>query len=41
MDHNCNQEVIEKLFFKQIKELTTKTMAQSYDYQFSDGWMQA
>jgi len=29
---------IENLFFKQIKDLTLKSAAQSYDYQFSDGW---
>lgn len=30
---------IEKLFFKQIKDLTAKTVAKSFDYQFSDGWV--
>lgn len=33
-----NQKHIEQLFFKQIKQLTAKTVAQSFDYQFSDGW---
>lgn len=30
---------IEQLFYKQIKDLTLKTAEQSYDYQFSDGWI--
>ena len=30
---------IEQLFFKQVKNLTLKTAARSYDYQFSDGWV--
>jgi len=34
MDH----KEIEELFFKQIKNLTTKTITQSFDFQFSDGW---
>ncbi len=29
---------IEQLFFKQIKNLTTRTAMRSYDYQFSDQW---
>jgi hypothetical protein len=32
---------IEHLFFKQIKDLTLKTASQSYDYQFSDGWVRS
>lgn len=43
MDHKH----IEQLFFKQIKNLTAKTVgknlsnsfANSFDYQFSDGWV--
>ena len=34
-----DNKYIEELFFKQIKDLTTKTLAQSMDYQFSDGWV--
>jgi hypothetical protein len=31
---------IEELFFKQIQNLTTRTATKSYNYQFSDGWVQ-
>ncbi len=30
---------IEQLFFKQMKKLTLKSYAETYDYQFSDAWM--
>ncbi len=29
---------VEELFFKQIKNLTAKTVEHSFDFQFSDGW---
>jgi hypothetical protein len=30
---------IEKLFFEQIKQVTKKNLQKSYDYQFSDEWV--
>ncbi len=31
---------IEQLFFKQMKDLTAKSVSNSFDYQFSGGWTQ-
>lgn len=35
-----NHKHIEQVFFDQIKKLSVKSAMKTYDYQFSDGWVQ-
>lgn len=34
-----DQKMIEQLFFEQMKNLTRESLEKSYDYQFSDAWV--
>jgi putative NIF3 family GTP cyclohydrolase 1 type 2 len=36
---DCTHKTIERLFFKQIKELTMKERMRSFERQFSDLWL--
>lgn len=36
--NDLNQQTIKKLFYQQIRDLTSKSL-DSFDYQFSDRWM--
>lgn len=36
--YETDQETIKKIFYKQIRELTRRTVSNSFDYQFSDRW---
>ena len=38
-DVTMDQKMIENLFFEQMKNLTQESLEKSYDYQFSDAWL--
>ena len=38
---DLGKDAIKELFYKQIRELTLKTKAKSFDYQFSGKWLEA
>ena len=38
---DLSNETIKELFYKQIKDITLRTKAESFDYQFSGRWLEA
>jgi len=36
--YETDHDTIKKIFYKQISDLTRKTVGNSFDYQFSDRW---
>ncbi len=36
---DLSNKTIEQIFYEQIRNLTAKTRIQSFDLQFSDGWL--
>lgn len=36
---DLSAQKIRELFNRQVREMTKKTVAESFDYQFSDMWM--
>jgi hypothetical protein len=38
---DLSTSTIKQLFHKQIKEMTKKTVANTFDYQFSDRWIES
>ena len=37
---DLEKETIKELFYQQIRELTLRTKAESFDYQFSGKWLE-
>jgi len=37
---DLSKETIKEIFYKQIRELTLRTRAESFDYQFSGKWLE-